>query len=108
MTRDDDIDARIGAALREAASAPDELFVRQVERRVAAEVRIAAGRRTVWARFAWEACASGAVLAAFVLLGRITPAAAAGASTPASPAIAAILLIGFWFAVELSAAPSRR
>ena len=92
---------RIGALLRGPEEAPDEQFVQLVERRVAAEQRFEGARRAMWRRFAVEAAGSAAMLAAFILLYRLAPHGAEGAASLLNPTVAAALLIGIWFAVEL-------
>ena len=106
MTDDQELDARLGALLRGPDAPPDAAFVRRIERLVAVEQRIEKARRAAWRRFAAEAAASGAVLAAFLLLGRLGADSGADAAGFLSPATAAVLLIGLWFAVELRPAAS--
>ena len=91
----------IGALLRGPDTAPDERFVHLVERRIVAEQRFEAVRLASWRRFAVEAAASAAMLAAFILLYRLAPYGAEGAASTVDPAVAAALIIGLWFAVEL-------
>jgi hypothetical protein len=99
MTEDDAIDVRIGALLRGSDRAPDEVFVSRLERVLAAERRMEERRSAAWRRFAAEACASAAIAAAFVLIGRLSPPGVEADLTILSPAMAAALLIGVWLVV---------
>jgi hypothetical protein len=98
---DQELERRIGALLRGPPQSPDEAFVRRMERLVLAEQRIEKARRSAWRRFAAEAAASAAVLSAFLLLGRLGLESNPNGSGLLSPATAAVMLIGLWFAVEL-------
>ena len=103
MMDEDQVDRKIGALLRGPANANDERFVRRLERRLAAERQMEAARRASWRRFGAEAVASLAVLAAFILLYGFVPEG----PSPLSPGVAAVLLIGLWFLVELRPAAAR-
>jgi len=103
MVEDDRIAALFAAPSRPA----DEAFVLRVERALIAEQRIRAARQAGWRRFATEASASGAVVAAFLLLARLAPVAAEAGVAPLSPALAAILLLACWLAVEMRPASAR-
>jgi hypothetical protein len=94
-------DDRMSALLRGPDCAPDERFVQMVERRIIAEQRFAAVRQALWRRFAVEAAASAAMLAAFILLYRLVRFGSGGDVWMLNPGVAAALIIGLWFAVEL-------
>jgi hypothetical protein len=103
MTDDD----RIAALFEAPGRGPDDRFVLRIERALLAERRIEKARRGAWMRFGIEIAASGAVVAAFVLLGRLAPGLPAVG--PVGPAAAAVLLLACWFAVGLRpAAPAGR
>ena len=108
MSDEEALDARIGALLRGADRQPDEAFVARVERALAAERRMEARRRAAWRRFGAEAGASAAVAAAFLLIGRLGPAAQEVDLTNLSPAMAAALLIALWLAVGFRPTLSER
>ena len=98
MTEDEKIAALFAAPER----APDEAFVARMARMVAAERKLAAARRLAWRRFAGECVAAGAIVAAFDLVWRLTPADIRLDQLFAVPAgAAAVLLIALWCAVEL-------
>jgi hypothetical protein len=103
MTDDERIAALFAAPLPQA----DEAFVLRVERALIAEQRMEAVRRSAWKRFAVEAAGSGAVVAAFILLGRLAPAASGAGVDLVSPAMAAVLLLACWFAVEMRPGAAR-
>jgi hypothetical protein len=92
-------DERITALFASPERRPDDMFVLRVERALEAERRLELARAKVWGRFAVEALASGAVLLAFLLLGRLAPGAAEISAL--HPATAAVLLLACWFAAEL-------
>ena len=98
MTDDEKITALFAAPER----APDEAFVARMARMVAAEQKLAAARRSAWRRFGRECLAAAAVVAAFDLVWRLTPADIRLDQLFAVPAgAAAALLLALWFAVEL-------
>ena len=101
MTDEEELDRRIGALMRSERPADEQAFVAQVTQRLLADERLARARRAAWLRFASEALATAAVLCAFVLLGRLTPIGGGDLLPLLSPATAAILLVAFWFLVEL-------
>ena len=107
MNEDDRIDARLAAMLTAPEQAPDEAFVARMHRAVMVEQRIAASRRAVWRRFRYEAAASAAVAASFVLIGRLAPLEVALGQGPLSPAAIGALVLALWFAVELRPAAMR-
>jgi hypothetical protein len=107
MNPEDELNARLGALLRSDRGPEEQPFVSQLTQRLMAEERLARARRAAWLRFATEASASAAILCAFVLLGRLGPVGAGAAFQALSPATAAILLLGLWFAVELRPAAGR-
>jgi hypothetical protein len=99
-------DQRIMALFAAPAREPDTAFVLRVERALEAERRLELARAGLWRRFGIEALATGIVLLAFLLLGRLAPEASE--ITALHPATAAVLLLACWFAVELTPAASRR
>ena len=107
MIDDGSGDARLGALLRGESGAPDEAFALRVERAVAAERWMEAHRRSAWRRFAAEALASAAVVAAFMLIGRAAPAGADLELVAATPLLAAGLLLILWMIVAFRPAPAR-
>ena len=107
MTDDELGDARLGALLRGEARAPDEGFAMRVERALGAERAMEAQRRTAWRRFAAEALASAAVVAAFMLIGRAAPASVDLELIAATPLPAAGLLLILWMIVAFRPAASR-
>ena len=107
MNEDDRIDTRLATLLAAPERAPDEAFVARMHRAVLVEQRIAASRRAAWRRFRYEAAASAAVAAAFVLIGRLAPLEVALGHGPLSPAAIGALVLALWFAVELRPAGMR-
>lgn len=108
MIDKDPIEERLGALLRGPGQAADLVFVGRLTRRVEAERRLEAARKTTWSRFMLEASATAALLTAFILLAQVAPDMAGGATGPTAPALAAALLLGLWFAVELRPASAGR
>lgn len=108
MNAQGSMDASLAALLALPEAAPDEAFVARVERAVLAEQRMAAVRRRAWRRFAVEALSSAAVVTAFYLVWRLAPAGIAVGELTLAPAMAAILVLGLWFAVELRPAATGR
>ncbi|MEA3028749.1 MAG: hypothetical protein QOJ53_1957 [Sphingomonadales bacterium] len=93
-------DERIAALFAAPERAPDEAFVARVARAVDAERRMAAARVALWRRFGIEIVASAAVIAAFYLLWRLSPALTLE-QLPVAPSAAAILVLFLWFGAEL-------
>ena len=106
MTEEEDIDARIGAALRGSNRDPDPVFLARVERALLAERRMEAQRRSAWRRFAAEAAATIAVAVAFVVIARAGPAPGDLERIAASPASAATVLLLIWLVVAFRPAPA--
>lgn len=95
-------DEKIAALFETPERAPDEEFVARMARLIEAEQRLEAARRSAWRRFGRECVAAAAVVAAFDLVWRLTPADIRLDQLLAAPAgAAAALLIALWFAVEL-------
>jgi hypothetical protein len=101
MTDEDRLDARLSALLGAPDPVPDPDFVARMARIVAAEQKLAAARARLWRRFTLEVLASAAVVAAFYLLWRLTPAGLDLRGMAIGPAMAAILILFLWFGVEL-------
>ena len=98
----DDLDARLSALLAPPSAPPDEYFAGRVQRAVLAEEKMAAARARAWKSFAAEWAATGAVILAFILLGRAAPAADGNAGLPLmNPAVAGVLLLALWVGVAL-------
>ena len=93
-------DERIAALFAAPERGPDEAFVARIERAVLAEQRMAGARRQLWRRFAIESVASGAIMAAFYLLWRMSPELTLE-QMPIAPTAAAILVLFLWLGVEL-------
>lgn len=90
----DPMDLRLQALLSAPERTPDERFVSSVSREILAEERLRAARRAAWERFAIEAAALAAALAAFALLTRLTPAVESEGLVPLfSPAAAGLLVV---------------
>ena len=107
MTDEDRIDAALTAMLATPERAPDDTFIARVERAVLAERKMAAARRAAWRRFAVETIASGAIVAAFYLLWRLSPELTLD-QLPVAPSAAAILVLFLWLGVEMrQPVPSR-
>ena len=100
-------DERIAAFFAVPERAPDEAFVARIERAMLAEQRMAAARSGLWRRFAVESVASGAIIAAFYLLWRLSPELTLD-QMPMAPTAAAILLLFLWFGIELRPAGAGR
>ncbi len=100
-------DEKIAALFAGTERAPDEAFVARIERAVLAEQRMAAARRALWRRFAVESVASGAIIAAFYLLWRLSPELTLD-QMPIAPTAAAILVLFLWFGIELRPAATGR
>jgi hypothetical protein len=95
-------DEKIAALFASPERDPDEAFVAKVARMVAAEQKLAAAQRSAWRRFAGESVAAAAIVAAFDLVWRLTPAGLRLDQLFAAPAgAAAVLLLALWIAVEL-------
>lgn len=105
MTDEDRIDAALTAIFAAPGRAPDEAFVARVERAVLAERKMAAARQAAWRRFAVETIASGAIVAAFYLLWRLSPELRLD-QLPVAPSAAAILVLFLWLGVEMRPVPS--
>jgi hypothetical protein len=96
----DEIDLKLRALLTSPDRPGDGAFAERVRRRVVAEQRLAAAERKAWRRFAVEAAASLAILAAFVLLARVAPDGGATDFVPVfSPAMLGLMLLALWVAV---------
>ena len=97
-----DPDMALAAFLAAEDRAPDEAFVLRVSRQVEAEERLRAARRSAWRKFGMELAATGAVIAAFVLLSRLGAPGPKGAEiVPFSPAVIALILLGLWAVAAL-------
>jgi len=107
MNDEDHIDAALTAMFATSKQAPDEAFVARVERAVLAERKMAEARRAAWRRFAVETVASGAIVAAFYLLWRLSPELTLD-QLPVAPSAAAILVLFLWLGVELRPAGAGR
>lgn len=108
MPEDERIDIALSNLFAAPDAAPDDAFATRVARAIVAEQRIAAVRRASWRRFSLEVAASAAVAAAFVLLGRLAPFSLDPGQPAMTPAIAAALVLGLWFAVELRGTATAR
>ncbi|HYI63909.1 MAG TPA: hypothetical protein VEW71_03385 [Allosphingosinicella sp.] len=93
-------DERIAALFAAPERVPDEAFVARIGRAVLAEQRMAGARRALWRRFAIESVASGAIMAAFYLLWRMSPELTLE-QMPIAPTAAAVLVLFLWLGVEL-------
>jgi hypothetical protein len=93
-------DERIAALFVAPERAPDEAFVARVARALDAERRMTAARLALWRRFGIEIVASAAVIAAFYVLWRLSPALTLD-EMPIAPSAAAILVLFLWFGAEL-------
>lgn len=98
---DERLDTRLAELFAPRQRLTDAAFVTRVERAVAADRHLAAARKSAWRRFSYEAAASGAVAAAFVLLGRLAPFSFELGAGAMSPAVVAALVLGLWYVVEL-------
>ena len=95
-------DEKIAALFESVGRDPDEAFVARMARMVAAEQKLAAARQSAWRRFAGECAAAAAIVTAFDLIWRLTPADLRLDQLFAAPAAAAaVLLLALWAAVEL-------
>lgn len=108
MTDDDRIDEALTSLFAALPSPPDEAFVARIGRMVAAEQRLAAARARAWRRFRGEAVAGAAVIAAFALVWRLAPPEPTLEQLAFGPAAAALLLLFFWFGIELRPAATGR
>ncbi len=93
------LDARLAHLLAPPDEFPDEIFTARTRRAVLAEEQLRAARRRSWSRFTVELLGSLAVLTAFLLLGLAQPPG--DDVITFEPAMAALLLVGFWTFVAL-------
>lgn len=93
-----EIDARLASLLAPPEEFPDEIFTARVRRQLLVEAQLVEARRRAMRRFAVELAGTAAVVAAFMLLGRLGPASDV---VGFGPALAGLALIGFWTVVGL-------
>jgi hypothetical protein len=96
-----DTDLLLKSLLAVPDRAPDEAFAQRMERLVMLEKKLAAARAVAWRRFAVEMVATAALLAAFLLLSRLTPPAPDSIIPLYSPAAAGLLLLALWVGVSV-------
>lgn len=92
-------DRYLGQLLRLERADPDERFVSRTLALVIADERMRASRSAAWRRFGLEAVSGGAVLIAFLLLGRLAGEPDGSTLSLVSPGTAAMLLLGLWLAI---------
>lgn len=95
----DEIDLKLRELLRSPDRSEDGLFAERVQRRLAAEERLAEARSAAWQRFALEAAASAAILAAFIFLTRIGRGSSSTFVSLFSPTMLGLLILALWVAV---------
>ena len=99
----DRLDEALRAMLAPPDEFPDAIFTARVRNVMLAEQRMNAARKASWRLFAIELFASGAVVIAFVLLARITPAAGS-----LEPGLIGFLLLALWVTAALRPAAAGR
>lgn len=97
-------DRYLGQLLSMERPIADEQFVTKTMRLVEAEETLRAAQRAQWFRFGIEVSIAAVVLIAFMLLGRLAGEPEGSTLAMGSPAAAAVMLLGVWFA--LTAGPS--
>ena len=103
----DPMDARLAALLTDRPAVPDRAFADRVVALAAHDLAVRRWQRTAIARVGRETLALVAVLVAFVLLARATPAS--GGMVPlASPAMLGLAMLLLWGVVAVRPAPARR
>ena len=95
---DAEIDARLHALLAPPDEFPDDSFAGRVRWRILAEAQLEQARRRALRRFAMELAGTAAAVAVFLLLGRTEPASSV---VGFGPALAGLVLIGFWTVIGL-------
>lgn len=99
-------EAELAAMLTPPDRPVDEGFVGAVARRVEAEARLAAARRSAWVRLGWDLAGAVAVLAVVVLMAGLGQLGHRAPLPPAGLGMTAVLLLSLWCLLSL-APPSR-
>jgi len=102
------LDALLKLELLGPETAPDDAFVARVRTAIDLEERIAARRIAAWRRFSAEAAGSAATAAAFVLMGRLSPASGQVDLLTFPPAAGAALVLAIWLLIGLKPAGKSR
>jgi len=103
-----DIDARLGALLREPAPTADPAFAERVMLAVRVEQEFAAARRRALRRALVDCGAAAAMGLAFFLMSQIGSPDPAGLIGLGDPAMAGLIMLLLWGAVALPASGARR